>query len=78
MDEEEIRNSPRQDFGDYMPGDIKYKDINGDGVVNSNDMVPMGYPTKPEIQYGFGLSTGYKNFDFSFFLQGNARVSFFI
>ncbi|KAA6311983.1 TonB-dependent receptor SusC, partial [termite gut metagenome] len=78
VDEEEIRNSPRQDFGDYMPGDIKYKDINGDGVVNSNDMVPMGYPTKPEIQYGFGISTGYKNFDFSFFLQGNARVSFFI
>jgi hypothetical protein len=38
----------------------------------------MGFPTVPEIQYGFGLSTGYKDFDFSFFFQGNARVSFFI
>jgi TonB-linked SusC/RagA family outer membrane protein len=78
VDEEEIRNSPKQDFGSYMAGDIKYKDVNGDGVVNSNDMVPLGYPTKPEIQYGFGLSTGFKQFDFSFFFQGNARVSFFI
>jgi hypothetical protein len=38
----------------------------------------MGYPTKPEIQYGFGLSGGYKNFDVSFFFQGNAHVSFYI
>jgi hypothetical protein len=61
-----------------MAGDIKYKDVNGDGTVDKNDMVPMGYPTVPEIQYGFGLSGGYKNFDCSFFFQGNARVSFFI
>jgi TonB-linked SusC/RagA family outer membrane protein len=78
VDDEEIRNSPHQDFQEYMAGDIKYRDINGDGVVNSNDRIPMGYPTVPEIQYGFGLSTGYKKFDFSFFFQGNARVSFFI
>lgn len=38
----------------------------------------MGYPTVPEIQYGFGMSSGFKNVDFSFFFQGNARVSFFI
>lgn len=78
VDEKEIENSPAQDFGRYMAGDIKYKDINGDGVINGNDRVPMGYPTVPEVQYGFGLSAGYKNFDFSFFFQGNARVSFFI
>jgi TonB-linked SusC/RagA family outer membrane protein len=79
VDEQEIANSPRQDFqSEYMAGDIKYKDINGDGVVNTNDMVPLGYPTEPQMQYGFGLSTGYKNFDLSFFFQGNARVSFFI
>lgn len=78
VDEEEIRNSPKQDFGLYQAGDIKYKDINGDGVINSNDQVPLGYPTVPEIQYGFGLSAGYKKLDFSFFFQGNARVSFFI
>jgi TonB-linked SusC/RagA family outer membrane protein len=78
VDEAEIINSPKQDFGEYMAGDIKYKDVNGDGVVNNNDRVAMGYPTVPEIQYGYGLSMGYKQFDVSFFFQGNARVSIFI
>ncbi|MFV0505964.1 MAG: SusC/RagA family TonB-linked outer membrane protein [Bacteroidales bacterium] len=78
VDNAEIENSPTQDFGLYQAGDIKYKDVNGDGVVNNNDMVPIGLPTIPEIQYGFGLSGGYKNFDLSFFFQGSARVSFFI
>ncbi|MBE8713854.1 SusC/RagA family TonB-linked outer membrane protein [Sphingobacterium hungaricum] len=78
VDEHEIKNSPVQDFGEYMAGDIKYKDINGDGVINNNDRIPMGYPTVPEIQYGFGMSVGYKSFDLSFFFQGNKNVSFFI
>ncbi len=78
VDEAEIQNSPRQDFGTYQAGDIKYKDVNRDGVVNDNDRVPIGFPTVPEIQYGFGLSGGFKNFDASFFFQGNARVSLFI
>ncbi|MDR2765483.1 MAG: TonB-dependent receptor [Tannerella sp.] len=78
VDQAEIDNLPRQGFGTYIPGDIKYTDINGDGIIDSDDQIPMGYPTVPEIQYGFGLSTGYKDFDFSFFFQGNARVSFFI
>ncbi|MDR0559432.1 MAG: TonB-dependent receptor [Prevotellaceae bacterium] len=78
VDEAEIRNSPEQTFGEYMAGDIKYRDVNGDGTINDNDRVAMGFPTVPEIQYGFGLSTGFKNFDFSFFFQGNARVSMFI
>ncbi|MDR2470272.1 MAG: TonB-dependent receptor [Tannerella sp.] len=78
VDDAEIAYSPRQDWGNYQAGDIKYKDINGDGVVNQNDRIPMGYPSVPEIQYGFGVSTGYKKFDFSFFFQGNSRVSFFI
>lgn len=78
VDEAEIFNSPKQDFGRYQAGDIKYKDVNGDGVVNDNDRVPIGLPTVPEIQYGFGMSGGYKNFDLSFFFQGNARVSLFI
>lgn len=78
VDQQEIENSPIQDFGEYMAGDIKYKDINGDGIINSNDRIAMGYPTVPEIQYGFGMSVGYKSFDFSFFFQGNKNVSFFI
>jgi TonB-linked SusC/RagA family outer membrane protein len=78
VDEAEIANSPDQTVGTYLPGDIKYSDINGDGKIDTNDQIAMGYPKVPEIQYGFGLSAGYKNIDFSFFFQGNARVSFFI
>ncbi len=78
IDEADIANSPLQTFGEYMAGDIKYKDINGDGRIDENDIVPIGYPTDPEVMYGFGASTGYKNFDFSFFFQGSARSSFFI
>lgn len=77
VDEEEIRNSPTQ-TGEYLAGDIKYKDINGDGKITELDMVPMGYPTSPEIIYGFGFSAGYKNFDLSCFFQGLARESFWI
>ena len=71
-------NSPLQTFGEYMPGDIKYKDINNDGLIDINDEVPIGYPTTPKIIYGFGLSSSYKNLDFSFFFQGSAQSSFFI
>ncbi len=78
VDEGDIANSPLQTFGEYMAGDIKYKDINEDGRIDQNDMVPIGYPTDPEIIYGFGASTGYKGIDFSFFFQGSARSSFFI
>ncbi len=78
IDQADIDNSPVQTFGDYKPGDIKYKDINGDGQITSADQVPIGYPSSPEINYGFGLSMGYKGFDFSFFFQGLARESFWI
>jgi TonB-linked SusC/RagA family outer membrane protein len=77
VDEEEIRNSPIQ-FGDYKAGDIKYKDLNKDGRITELDQVPIGYPTSPEIVYGFGLSAGYKDFDLSCFFQGLARESFWI
>jgi hypothetical protein len=77
VDEEEIRNSPVQ-FGDYKAGDIKYKDINKDGKITDADMVPMGFPTSPEIVYGFGFSGGYKGFDLSCFFQGLGRESFWI
>ncbi|MDR0845361.1 MAG: TonB-dependent receptor [Tannerella sp.] len=79
MDDNEARNSPPQEFGsEYGGGDIKYTDVNRDGKITKADMVPMGYPTVPEIVYGFGLSAGYKGFDVSFFFQGAARESFWI
>jgi TonB-linked SusC/RagA family outer membrane protein len=74
--EEEIAQSPTQ-FGltNLRPGDIKYLDVNGDGVIDSNDEVPIGFSTIPEIVYGFGASMVYKNFDFSFMFQGVSNVS---
>ncbi|MDR1895591.1 MAG: TonB-dependent receptor [Prevotellaceae bacterium] len=77
VDENEVQNSPPQ-FGEYGAGDIKYKDINGDFRIDENDQVPIGFPTTPEIIYGFGISAGYKNLDISCFFQGSARSSFWI
>ncbi|MDR2037523.1 MAG: SusC/RagA family TonB-linked outer membrane protein, partial [Bacteroidales bacterium] len=76
-DDLEAVNSPVQ-FGSYGAGDIKYLDINSDGSITTADMAPIGYPTLPEIIYGFGISAGYKNFDISCFFQGSARSSFWI
>lgn len=78
IDEEEIANSPIQTYGNYMAGDIKYHDVNKDGKITDADAVPIGYPTDPEIIYGFGVSSGYKVIDFSCFFQGSARSSFWI
>lgn len=80
IDDAEVANSPSQQFGGeaVLGGDIKYVDVNNDGVVNSDDMVAIGHPTVPEITYGFGMSAGYKSFDLSFFFSGNARTSLFI
>jgi TonB-linked SusC/RagA family outer membrane protein len=77
LDDNEVASSPLQ-FGDYAAGDIKYKDINGDFKIAQHDQVPIGFPTTPEIIYGFGVSVGYQNLDFSCFFQGSARSSFWI
>ena len=80
IDDDDAENSPSQAaFGSqYGGGDIKYTDVNGDGVITNADMVPIGYPTSPEIIYGFGVSLGHKGFDFSVFFQGMGRESFWI
>jgi TonB-linked SusC/RagA family outer membrane protein len=77
VDDMEVANSPRQ-FGEYQGGDIKYKDVNGDGFISDLDRVPIGYPTTPEINYGFGFSVGYKGIDASVFFQGSDRQSFWL
>lgn len=78
VDQREIDNAPRQNFGEYSPGNIKYRDVNGDGQVTTLDQVPLGFPTTPEIVYGFGFSAGFKDFDLSCFFQGLGRESFWI
>lgn len=77
IDDADVANSPKQ-FGTYGAGDIRYRDLNGDNVITEADQAPIGYPTSPEIIYGFGPSFGFNNWDFSFFFQGSARSSFFL
>lgn len=82
VDDAEATSSPSQIFstGGKAPkgGDIKYHDLNGDGIIDARDETFIGYPQVPEIVYGYGVSMQYKNFDLSAFFQGQARVSFFI
>jgi len=82
VDDQEARNSPAQIFStNGIPpkgGDIKYRDLNHDGVINSADMTFLGFPQTPQIVYGFGFSARRKNFDLSAFFQGQARVTLFI
>ncbi|WP_342331716.1 TonB-dependent receptor [Pedobacter sp. FW305-3-2-15-E-R2A2] len=75
---EEIRNSPKQMFGEYMPGDVKYKDVNGDGIINDDDVVPIGASRVPSMIYGFGFSVLWKGFDINIHLQGAGSSSYFI
>lgn len=76
-DQAEIDNSPRQD-GNVMPGDIKYRDLNNDGVIDVNDATFIGYPETPRLIYGFSAFVNYKNFEFSCAFQGSGKRTFFI
>lgn len=77
-DEDDIKSSPLQTFMDnYRPGDIKYKDVNGDGVVNSDDVVPLNYSNTPLIQYGFGLDWHWKALSISCLFEGVSKVQYF-
>ncbi|MFA7140480.1 MAG: TonB-dependent receptor [Proteiniphilum sp.] len=65
---------PKHTFAPVRPGDIKYKDVNEDGLINSLDECPIGGTADPQIVYGFGASVLYKQVDFSFFFQGNGKT----
>jgi TonB-linked SusC/RagA family outer membrane protein len=78
-DDAHVAASPSQraiSGADPRAGDIKYKDVNDDGVIDESDRIFMGYPSTPEITYGLGMGAVYKGFDLSFLLQGAGRVSF--
>ena len=79
-DYDDIRNSPVQDFDGYkvMPGDIKYKDVNGDGKIDGNDQVAIGATTKPNLIYGFGIAANWKGPDVNLHFQGAGKSTYFI
>ena len=75
-DEEDINRHADQTFfgSKVMPGDLKYRDINGDGSITSEDRVMLSpYGTNPRIQYGFGVSLTWKKFDLSVFFNGSGN-----
>lgn len=75
-DQADIDMSPNQEElgSTVMPGDIKYRDVNGDGKINSKDKVMISeYGTMPRIQYGMGVDLTYKSFDFGMFFNGSAQ-----
>ncbi len=79
-DYDDIRNSPVHDFDGYkvMPGDIKYKDVNGDGKIDGNDQVAIGATTKPNLIYGFGIAANWKGLDVNLHFQGAGKSTYFI
>ena len=77
-DFEDIRNSPKQMFGTVMPGDIKYKDVNGDGIVDGNDEVAIGATRTPNLIYGLGFSVTWKGFDVNMLFQGAGKSTFML
>lgn len=75
-DQADIENSPKQSFGDVKPGDIKYKDVNGDNIIDANDKVAIGHSTTaPEIYYSFNLGAEWKGLGFDAMFQGTGRYS---
>ncbi|MDR2283140.1 MAG: TonB-dependent receptor [Sphingobacterium sp.] len=76
-DEDDIKYSPKQTFGNVMPGDIKYKDVNGDGLINALDKVPLTHSNYPLTMYGIGGEFRYKNLSVGVLFKGTGKTSFF-
>lgn len=78
-DWDDIRNSPVQTaWGKVEPGDIKYKDVNADGVINNDDRVAIGNTSKPNFVYGMGASAQWNGLDINVHFQGAGKCSFAI
>ena len=75
-DQAEIDNAPAQPSA--MPGDIRYRDVNGDGVIDTEDAVHIGFPETPRLVYGFSGFINYKNWEFNFSFQGSGKRGFFL
>lgn len=78
---EEILNSPVQDKDgnrSLMPGDLKFEDYNGDGIIDDNDTQPLGHGATPRMYYGLNMSGEYKGFDLTVFFQGAAGHDIYV
>lgn len=69
-DWDDVNNSPTQTFGPYQPGDIKYKDLNGDNIIDSNDLTAIGDGLDYRMSFALDFNFAYKGFDLSLLFQG--------
>jgi len=76
-DDHDIETSPIQTFGSVMPGDIKYRDVNGDGRIDGDDRVPIGRPHTPILVYGLGGDFKYKKFTLGVLFKGTGNTDIF-
>lgn len=78
--QKELNNRPYNTFTNNIAtvGDIRYKDINGDGVIDNKDIVPIGFPNLPEFYFNLKIGFNYKGFDVSALFTGSARGSFYL
>lgn len=79
-DQADVDKGPDQTYLQTVirPGDIKYRDLNGDGKINADDQTFIGFARTPEIMFGFGGTVAYKGVDLSIFFSGAARTSMYM
>jgi len=76
--QQDVEASPTQAWGTVMPGDLKYKDVNGDGVIDDDDKVPISYKEMfPIFFYGFGGSFNYKPLSVGLLFRGTGKVDYY-
>jgi TonB-linked SusC/RagA family outer membrane protein len=77
-DEQDMLNSPATNFGPAYAGDIKYRDLNGDGIIDLQDQAKIGESNLGDVSYGFSLGVEYKGFDFKALFTGVAERNYYV
>ncbi len=66
-----------QPWGEVFPGDVRYRDVNGDGQIDNNDIVPIGVADIPQIIYGIFANVSYKRFSLDLLFQGAGKTNIY-